>query len=54
MNSSSFARRNRAAWLVSLAASFVCSGANAQTVKHLPDGFIGGTVTSASGPEAGV
>ena len=54
MNSSSFARGNRAAWLAALAASFVWCSANAQTAKRPPDGFIGGTATSARGPEAGV
>src|SRR5689334_1545901 len=55
MNSSSPRRCGRVAWLAALAASFVCCVANAQTIRQpLPDGYIGGTVTSARGPEAGV
>src|SRR6185503_2182712 len=54
MNSSSLGRGYRAAWFAALAASFVCCGAAAQAVRQQADGFIGGTVTSARGPEAGV
>src|SRR6188768_775221 len=55
MNSSSLVRSTRfAACLAALAASFVCCSASAQAIRQQADGFIGGTVTSARGPEAGV
>ena len=55
MNSSSLARSCRlAACAAALVASFVCCSAGAQAVRQQADGFIGGTVISARGPEAGV
>src|SRR5690349_13672937 len=44
----------RAACVAALAALFASWSANAQVNRQSAEGFIGGTVTSARGPEAGV
>ena len=57
MNSSSARcslRSRFAACVAALAAPFVWCTASAQAVRRPADGFIGGVVTSARGPEAGV
>ncbi|HSC14912.1 MAG TPA: carboxypeptidase-like regulatory domain-containing protein, partial [Gammaproteobacteria bacterium] len=55
MNSSRLRRGGLlAAGIAALAAFTVSSGAIAQAARRPADGFIGGTVTSARGPEAGV
>jgi hypothetical protein len=55
MNSSSFGRDHRfAACVAVIAASVVVAHANAQASRRPSEGFIGGTVTSSRGPEAGV
>jgi hypothetical protein len=55
MNSSSLGRSSRlAGGVAALAASIVCFGASAQAVRKPAEGFIGGVVTGARGPEAGV
>src|SRR5262245_6737624 len=52
MNSSSLGRL--AACVAALDALFLSCSAAAQVVRQSADGFIGGTVTSTRGPEAGV
>jgi hypothetical protein len=52
MNSSSIGRGIRVVAVV--ATALLCCAVNAQTPRRPADGFIGGTVTSARGPEAGV
>src|SRR5262245_9896845 len=54
MNSSSLGRSRWAACVAAVAAFFVWCSASAQTVRQVADGYIGGTVTSTRGPEAGV
>ena len=55
MSSLSLRRGGRlAAGIAALIASVLCCAANAQEARRPAEGFIGGVVTSARGPEAGV